>query len=354
MKKKSSVSASVAADSRRLLRFLAKNRSRLSPLLVLTHDFPDPDSIASAFALKVLAEAEGISCRIAYGGVIGRTENQSMVSLLRVPIRRLRPGELARHENVALVDTQPSFRNNRFPPNRRAAIVIDQHRSTVTPDADLSIVNTHCGATSVILANALLSVHRRPPTPVATALAYGILTDTMHFFRSGERIVTESYLDLLPHCDLTLLAKIQNPKRSRRFFATLARGIRRAVVCGPVLVSHLGNVETPDLVSQTADFFLSYERVRWAFSTGRYRGRLCLSLRTSKVGAEAGEILRDVCGDRASAGGHGSIAGGSMDVGREIPEAGWRNQENALLVRLLERLEVSRRNAIAFPFQDGD
>jgi hypothetical protein len=125
-------------------------------------------------------------------------------------------------------------------------------------------------------------------------------------------------------------------------------------VCGPVLVSHLGNVETPDLVSQTADFFLSYERVRWAFSTGRYRGRLYLSLRTTKAGAEAGEVLRDVCGDRASAGGHGGIAGGSMDVGREIPETQWRNHENALLVRLLERLEVSRRNAISFPFQDGE
>jgi nanoRNase/pAp phosphatase (c-di-AMP/oligoRNAs hydrolase) len=184
MKRPVSISAAVAADSRRLLRFLAKNRRRLSPLLVLTHDFPDPDSIASALALKFLAEAEGISCRIAFGGVIGRTENRSMVSLLRVPIRRLRPRELSRHENVALVDTQPAFGNNRFPATRRAAIVIDQHRSHVKPNADLSIVNVDCGATSVILATALLAVRQKPPMPVATALAYGILTDTMHFFRT--------------------------------------------------------------------------------------------------------------------------------------------------------------------------
>lgn len=342
----------IAADGRRLVRFLAAHRSRLSPLLILTHDYPDPDSIASAAALKFIGEsAFDIRCTIVHGGVIGRTENREMVSRLKIPIRRLRPGELARSANVALVDTQPAFNNNPFPTERRAAIVVDQHRSDDAPKADLNIVNLDCGATSVILAQALFATRRVPPPNLATALAYGILTDTLSFYRSHEAAVLRTYLRLLPHCDLPVLAKIQNPTRSSRFFSTLARGIRLAVSCRDVVISHLGVVENPDLVSQTADFFLTYKGARWSFISGRYHGRLCMSLRTGIEGAEAGEILRDICGDRASAGGHGGIAGGSFEVGKSAGEAAWRAEENGLLVRLLERLKIGASVPARFPFR---
>ena len=73
-------------------------------------------------------ECYGIESRIAYSGVIGRRENRAMVSILRIPVHRLRPGDLKKYKQIALVDTQPSFTNNSFPKNRKAAIVIDQHR----------------------------------------------------------------------------------------------------------------------------------------------------------------------------------------------------------------------------------
>lgn len=343
----------LAADGRRLVRFLSARRDRISPLLILSHDYPDPDSIASAAALKFIAEEVfGIRCSIAYGGVIGRMENREMVSLLKIPIRPLKKGELARARNVALVDTQPAFRNNRFPEGDRATIVIDQHAADRPPHAELSVINLNCGATSVILAQALFATRRLPPPNVATALAYGILTDTQHFFRVNDPAVIRTYLRLLPQCDLAALARIQNPRRSSRFFSTLARGIRLAVRCGDVVVSHLGDVENPDLVSQTADFLLTFEKIRWSFITGRYNGRLCLSLRSSQDGAEAGEVLRDICGDRASAGGHGGIAGGSFEVAVSAPETVWREEENNLLIRLLDRLRVPRRMTVRFPFRD--
>ena len=345
--------ASVAADGRRLLRFLGAQRRAISPLLILTHDYPDPDAIASAVALKFIGESVfHIRCAIVHGGVIGRTENRAMVARLKIPIRRLRPGELSRARHVALVDTQPAFHNNPVPTERRVTLVIDQHRADVPPDADLAIVNLGCGATSVILAHALFAARRIPPPRVATALAYGILTDTLNFYRAHDPTVLRTYLRLLPHCDLAQLAQIQNPTRSSRFFSTLARGIRLAVSCRDVVISHLGDVENPDLVSQTADFFLTYEKVRWSFVTGRYDGRLCLSLRTNIETMEAGEILRDICGDRARAGGHGRIAGGSFEVGRSAGEPAWRAEENGLLIRLLDRLRIPRSAPIRFPFRD--
>jgi len=72
-----------------LSRYLEENKSRLSPLLILAHDYPDPDALASAYALQYLAELKGgIHSRIVYGAVIGRIENQEMVRLLKIPARR--------------------------------------------------------------------------------------------------------------------------------------------------------------------------------------------------------------------------------------------------------------------------
>jgi len=182
-----------AGYAQELLRFFAANRQSLSPLLILPHDYPDPDALAAAFALHFLArEYSGIESRIAYRGVIGRTENQAMVNTLRIPVHRLKPADLKKYRQVALVDTQPAFDNNPFPANRRATMVIDQHESTVPPAADLALVDTACGATCVILAQALLLQNVEIPPRVATALAYGILSDTLNLYRAERPDVAQT------------------------------------------------------------------------------------------------------------------------------------------------------------------
>jgi nanoRNase/pAp phosphatase (c-di-AMP/oligoRNAs hydrolase) len=336
---------------RGLLNFLTRHREQLSPLLILTHDFPDPDALASAYGLQHLVQtAFGIQSRIAYDGEIGRTENKTMVRLLRIPVCRFRRSWLKKFAAVALVDTQPVFENNPFPLNRRAAIVIDQHTSVTPPEADFVIVDPGCGATCVIIAQALLAYGEAIPPRLATALAYGILTDTLDLYRAQRPDVVQTYLDVLQTADMRTLAKIQNPTRSRRFFVTLGKGITQALLYRKVLVSHLGPVETPDLVSQVAEFLLAYERISWCLTTGRYRGRLYASLRSVRVEAQACEVLRDCFTNPREAGGHGPIAGGSFRVGIEATDETWHEREQALQARLLKRLRIGAAVEARRPF----
>jgi nanoRNase/pAp phosphatase (c-di-AMP/oligoRNAs hydrolase) len=340
-----------AGYAQELLEFLAANRQSLSPLLILPHDYPDPDALAAAFALYFLArECYGIESRIAYSGVIGRTENQAMVSILRIPVHRLKPGDLKKYRHVALVDTQPAFENNPFPGNRKARMVIDQHESTVQPAADLALVDTGCGATCVIPAQALLLQKVEIPAPVATALAYGILSDTLNLYRAERPDVAQSYLSILHRADMRALARIQNPVRSKRFFVMLGRCIREAMVCGRLIVVHLGRIENPDLVSQMAEFLLTYQQSRWSLCTGRYGNTLHVSLRSIKPDGQAGEVLRDAFVSRKQAGGHGAIAGGSLHVGASASEELWRDQEQRLQERLMKRLRISTQARVCKPF----
>lgn len=340
-----------AGYAQELLQFLAENRQSLSPLLILPHDYPDPDALAAAFALHFLARGcYNIESRIAYRGVIGRTENVAMVSLLRIPLHRLKPGDLKRYKQIALVDTQPAFENNPFSGDRRATIIIDQHASAVGPEADLALVDTGCGATCVILGQALLLQNVEIPARVATALAYGILSDTLNLYRARRPDVAQTYLSILPRADMRDLALIQKPVRSKGFFTTLGRCIREAMVFRRLVVAHLGIIENPNLVSQMAEFLLTYKSARWSLCTGRYRGRLHVSLRSTTDDGQAGEVLRDAFVNPEQAGGHDAIAGGSCRVGANASEEAWRDKEQGLQERLMRRLGISIKGKPVKPF----
>ncbi len=341
-----------AHSARKLLRFLAKNKERISPLLILTHDYPDPDALASAYALQYLAESQfGIRSRIVYGGIVGRIENRAMVKALKLPVYKLRPVDLRRHDHIALMDTQPEFENNSFPKKRKATIVIDQHPPVVRSHADLTLVDTGCGATCVILARALLLLRKEIPARVATALAYGILSDTLYFYRADRPDIIQTYLGIIHYCDFKALAYILNPLRPRKFFASLALGIQNAKARRGLVISHLGVVENPDLVSQIADFLMSYKGTKRCLCTGRYRGKLHVSFRQANQNADAGEILRDVFTNRDEAGGRGAIAGGSSKVGLEASEETWTQKEDELIERLLRRLRIPIKGDFYFPFR---
>jgi nanoRNase/pAp phosphatase (c-di-AMP/oligoRNAs hydrolase) len=323
-----------------LLTYLTRRAGSLSPLLILTHDFPDPDALASAWGLQHLVRSFGVDARIVYGGVISRAENRAMVKLLKMPLHRLKAGEIARFRSVALVDTQPAFENNAFPRSRRAAIVIDQHEPVERVSADLTLLDTECGATCVILAQALLLQDGEIPAPLSTALAYGILSDTLDLYRVDRDDVIQTYLRVLRRSDMRTLAQIQNPQRSRRFFTTLSRGLQSAAAYRRVMVAHLGAVSSPEDVAHAADFLLTYDRADWSLCTGRLKSHLYLSLRSEVAGAEAHHVLRDVVNDPSEAGGHGSIAGGRVTIGVKATDGDWRRLERTLQERLAARLKL--------------
>lgn len=336
---------------RLLLEFLRAHADTLSPLLILTHDSPDPDALAAAYGLQYLAKAAfAIESRIAYQGELGRMENRAMVRLLHIPLHRFRPAWLRRYGGTALVDTQPRFTNNPFPENLRPAIILDQHPATVPPDADLAIVDPECGATCVLVAQALLQSHLDLPVRVATALAYGILTDTLDLYRARRRDVVETYLQVLHHADMRLLARIRNPVRPRQFFSTLARGISAARLYRRLVVTHLREVDAPDRVAQVAEFLLTFRRAQWVFATGRHKGRLHASLRAAQRDAEACPVLRDAFEHPEDAGGHGPIAGGSCRLKAEAPEEAWTDAEQNLAARVAKRLRIPNKVEPRRPF----
>ncbi|MBN1297690.1 DHH family phosphoesterase, partial [bacterium] len=110
------------------LKHVLRIASASRQMLVLTHGNPDPDAIASAFALKYLVKAKtGCRVRVAYPGVIGRMENRTMVKLLRLQMIRLDEIDWRNYDCIALVDHQPRRRMYPWPKDRWPDIIIDHH-----------------------------------------------------------------------------------------------------------------------------------------------------------------------------------------------------------------------------------
>lgn len=318
--------------ARRLVKFLTEKGKSLSPLTILTHDHPDPDALASAWALEHLARTLGkIRCRIVYGGMIGRAENRMMAERLHVPAHPLRKGELAGVPHLALVDTQPSFKNNRCPPRRIPDLIIDHHPRHADTQSDLALLDETVGATTTVLVEALVAAGVRVPGRLATAVVYGIGSETQNLGREATARDMDAYQHFWPKAHMRTLWRISYPQRSEAFFETLARGVREAFIAGRVIGVHLGEVNTPDRVAQIADFLLTLEKMRWSIVTARYSGRLHVSLRSNDPGAGAGRLLKRLLGGGNRGGGHAMIAGGSLEMGAETDESAWREAEDKLV-----------------------
>jgi nanoRNase/pAp phosphatase (c-di-AMP/oligoRNAs hydrolase) len=320
-------------------------------VLVCTHDNPDPDSIASGFALGELLHARtGCSYTLAHGGVLGRAENRAMVRLLKIPLvsfSRLDPNEF---DTVALVDTQPAHGNHRVTRDiveGKRLLCIDHHpartyEGTIAPD--FADVGGDYGATSTMLTCYLDAADVPFDAPVATALFYGIKSDTRDLGREVGEVDVWAYQHLIGHTDMAVVSQIEHPRLPRGYFATLSEAVRRARCVEEVVICDLGDVYVPDLVSETADWLLLAEGVRWSIVTGQHEDDCYCSLRVSDRRFSAGKLVREVIAnwENASAGGHGSMAGAKITFPHDVTKAKRAQLRRKLLRQLMRATGVDK------------
>lgn len=287
-----------------------------SSVLVLTHDYPDPDCLASAFGVSDLLSFWGIkSSIISFGGFVGRAENRAMIRFLNIKTVPFVLTEIEDFEKIILVDSFPGKGNVSLPISTPVDAVIDHHPNDPIPGSTYFFdIRKDFGATSTIITKYLLEAHC-PITPkLATALFYGIKTDTGDMRREVSHDDLECYKYLFDIMDHRLLARIENPDRDVEFFKILHKAAESAVTYDSVGYTHLGNVSTPDYIAEMADLFHSLEKLEWMICSGLFKNQIFYSLRSKNddsAGANA-EKLAAILG--GSGGGHSRVAAGRIPI----------------------------------------
>jgi nanoRNase/pAp phosphatase (c-di-AMP/oligoRNAs hydrolase) len=304
------------------LKLLFEAVGSATTILILPHNDPDPDAIASAVALHhLLAEKLAVQGYIAYKGIVGRAENKALVRHLGRPLRRLTDSDLRQPAPIALIDTQPGAGNNPLPPEHTATVVIDHHvLRDATATARFADVRPDLGATSTILAEYLQAASIEPAPPLATALFYGIKTDTRGLGRGASPADVAAYFYLQPRIDVEALVEIERAQVPADYFKSFATTLQAARIYDGVVISYIGSMSYPDMAAEMADLLLRLEGTRWVICMGEYKGELVLSVRGTSRRGGAGRLVQAIVGHRGTAGGHGTMAGGQVPLVSNNPE----------------------------------
>ncbi|MEJ2199803.1 MAG: DHH family phosphoesterase, partial [Desulfuromonadaceae bacterium] len=284
-------------------------------VLIVAHDNPDPDSLATAMALKhLLLVKTGQEARVAFGGVIGRGENKMMVQKLEIQSEAIEQLDLNRFQVVCMVDTQPGTGNNSYPVDRPVHLIIDHHpgRGHNIHQCPWVDIRDNYGASATILFEYLLTQNVSINTKLATILFYAIKSETQDLGREWCKADRDAYLYLVPLANNRILFDITHPEVPREYFSCYSRAIRNARIYGDVLVFNLFAIDNPDMVAEMTDFLLRVEGVAFAMGLGHYRGMGILSFRTLSHELNSGELMKQVVAELGTAGGHGMIAGGQI------------------------------------------
>ncbi len=271
-------------------------------LAVLTHDNPDPDSIASAVALQAIAREHGVDAVINYDGEIGHQENRAFVNLLGIELVPLSEGKpLSEYGAVALVDHMKSGDPDI---DAEVDIFIDHYEPEEGIEAAFTDVRPNVSSTSTILTKYLQEFDLSPSEAVATALLYGIRSETLDFKRETTPADLTAAAYLYPFADHDTLEQVESPSMSPETLDVLAEAIQNREVQGSHLVSNAGFIRDRDALGQAAQHLLKLEGITTTAVFGIADDQIFLSARSKDIRMNIGKILQDAFSEIGETGGH--------------------------------------------------
>jgi nanoRNase/pAp phosphatase (c-di-AMP/oligoRNAs hydrolase) len=286
-----------------------------SRVLLLTHPNPDPDAIASAYALRhLIKERRQAAGTIGYWGVVGRKENATMLDLLDIEMVEIGGVDPSFFDRIVLVDSQPGQVGEPLG-DIQFDVVIDHHpvkpRNGKPRFEDIRVTY---GSTATIVTEYLLSSRTSIPPRVSTALLYGIKTDTLLLSREADEADVSAFLHLYPLADLKALRRIERPAIPLEHLDAASRAFSRRKIYGNMMFLNVGRLNNENAVPQVADFFLPAEGIDWIICFGRRGKTVYISVRNDDRRRSAGRAVQLAFSDMGKAGGHRTMAAAILPV----------------------------------------
>lgn len=231
-------------------------------LFVAVIGSPDPDGLASAWALKIIARSAGVTMDILTFEILSRPDNIAFCQMLEIPFKYVDRLPRVGYAGYCVVDRQ----NARLPIgySRKLPLVahIDHHVEIPT-GAMFAQQAPSFGSTSSVMAHHMEYMrghYELEPSElcrVATALMFGIRTDTQNFLTAKSQDYEASAL-LAPLASTELIRTLVNTPVGRPFINTLAVALGSRESHNGLTIAFAGNVakSARDTIGQTADFMI--------------------------------------------------------------------------------------------------
>jgi nanoRNase/pAp phosphatase (c-di-AMP/oligoRNAs hydrolase) len=309
---------------------------------------PDPDAIASALALKRLLWRRLTSCVITPIRPITRPQNQRMIKLLGISLTPLQDLGIEDFNRKALVDNQPA--HNDLLGVYHYDVIIDHHPRLHETRARLIDIRPEYGATSTIMTEYLREARIKPSLKLATALYYGIKTDTANFERPATEADVRAFHYLFGFTRRPLVRRLEFAEFNIPMLGYFQQALNRFRIRHTRLYAFLGPVSTPDILVILADFFLRAGEVTWTIVGGIYQDKLVIIFRNDALRKNAGRLASRAFGKLGSAGGHAASARAEVPIENTqiSPIARWQEWQEFIIYRVEHhgRLQASDKEEV--------
>jgi nanoRNase/pAp phosphatase (c-di-AMP/oligoRNAs hydrolase) len=274
-------------------------------VLILLHNDPDPDAMASGLALRSVLHRTRTTAIISAIEGVTRPENLRMVNLLDLHVEAITPESVRDYDRVAMVDVQPHYFGGLID---HADLVVDHHPEQTGYTAVFKDIRPDYGSTSTILTEHLRAVDVNISERIATAMLYAIKSDTLFFNRQTNRVDLEAFSYLYPLADAALIRKMEGAEITMERLEYVIRAQQNGTLIDQVFCAFLGATSREDFIPYVADFFLQVEDVKWTLVGGIVGDSLVVSVRNLGYTRNAGEFVRRYFSEIGSAGGHRAMA----------------------------------------------
>jgi len=274
-------------------------------VLILLHNDPDPDAMASGLALRNVLRRTKQTAVIAAQQGVTRPENIRMANLLDIQVESITPSQLPAFDRIAMVDVQPHYFGEAY---HRVDLVIDHHPEQPGYSAVFKDIRPNYGSTSTILTEHLRAVDANISERTATAMLYAIKSDTLFFNRQANRVDLEAFSYLYPLADAAMIRKMEGAEITLERLDYVLRARQNSRMVEQVFCSTIGVSPREDFIPYVADFYLQLEDVKWTIVAGIVNDSLIMSVRNLGYSRNAGEFVRKYFADIGSAGGHRAMA----------------------------------------------
>ncbi len=278
-------------------------------IVVQCHDNPDADALASGFGLYTYFQGQGKEVRFVYGGryPIQKSNLVLMQKTLQIPVEHVE--ELEPPELLVTVDCQYGEGNvTRFA--ARNVAVIDHHQVS-GPLPEKSEVRSKLGSCSTLVRELLREegVDVNGDRRLATALYYGLLTDTNNFTEISHPLDKDLRDDLA--FDRSLITRFRNSNLS----------LQELEIAGQALIGYRYNESyryavamaepcDPNILGMISDLMLEVDAVDTCLVYSIQPFGVKISVRSCVKEVKASELAEFITQGIGSGGGHLEKAGG--------------------------------------------
>mgnify|MGYP004500040747 FL=1 len=299
---------------------------------IQTHNFPDPDAIASAYGLQELLRIHGIASTICYKGKIDRYSTDKLREMLDIGLENIEDLEekLTEEDEVILVDAQKG-NSNIINMTGDEIICIDHHPTYEKYEYRFSDIRPDIGACSTIIAQYFFENQIPITKKIATALTFGIRSDTQRLSRGVSKLDMEMMYRMFDACDQDVIHLLENSNLYFEDLMAYSRAISSIEVFENISFADTGENCPEALIASVSDFMLALVEVTFSVVYSRKEEGIKISVRSEGPALDAGKIISAALKGIGSGGGHATMAGGF------VPFQGTEREEDLLVQDIRER-----------------